>query len=117
MLHKVELKIHELGDTYTNIKTACQKSSALSRQLAEIFRLKEIDKKNKRNEGIKQREFDERQKKYERNMEKLKRMDRVEKVIHRKTAMSRSPPPKMRKLVKRREMTQDERDYMRYVDE
>ena len=52
-----------------------KKSSVVQREMQEKFRLAEIEKRKKRNANIQQREKDERQRRFEKNMERLKKQE------------------------------------------
>ena len=54
-------------------------SSVIWRELKERARLVAIERKKRKSEKIKMKEAEERQKKYDRNMERLKRMESVSK--------------------------------------
>lgn len=87
------------------------KSSKVQRELAEKFRLLDIDKKHKKQDVSKVREFEERQRKLEKNLEKVNKSKSVSVNRDVRALKLRSRKPTKVKFVKKVEPTEEELDY------
>lgn len=110
-LSKIEQRLHFFTEAYDCLMKFASKSSKVQRELAEKFRLLDIDKKHKKQDVSKVREFEERQRKLEKNLEKVNKSKSVSVNRDVRALKIRSRKPTKVKFVKKVEPTEEELDY------
>jgi len=120
LLGTIEVRARELCQDYANLMAQADANMNVAKCLQDALKRLDVIKRVRKAEAAKRKEREETERRYVRNMERIHRSDEVaslaEKLASLRVQKLRSRKPRQVKFVQRApEMTEEERDYQRYV--